>query len=236
MAIKRRPAALRRRNGALLILLLLAVSVFCCSAGGTLAWLIAMPEPLVNTFTYGDIDITLTETDTGDGDNDVCTNRYKMMPGAAITKDPLVTVTKGSESCWLFVKLEKSANFDEFMEFTPADGWLPLADAAGSAVEGVFYRSVTAEKTAASDQAFAVLLDDTVTVEAEVTKAQLNALTEETFPKLTVTAYAVQYAGFEPAAAEGTAPTEAETAAAAYRAWSIAAQADAPEAPGNEAQ
>ena len=32
--------------------------------GGTVAWLIATPDPVVNTFTYGDIDITLTETDT----------------------------------------------------------------------------------------------------------------------------------------------------------------------------
>ena len=33
--------------------------------GGTVAWLIATPDPVINTFTYGDINIELDETDTG---------------------------------------------------------------------------------------------------------------------------------------------------------------------------
>lgn len=229
MAIKKRTAAGRRRNSALLVLLLLAVSVFCCSAGGTLAWLVSAPKPVVNTFTYGDINITLTESDTGDGDEDANTNAYKMHPGQPITKDPLVTVKQGSEDCWLFVKLEKSENFDDFMTFGTAEGWTQLTDASGAAVEGVYYRSVTAAEAAQADKAFAVLLDDTVNVKAEVTKAQLNALTEETFPTLTITAYAVQYAGFAPAAAEGAAaPAPEAVAEAAFAAWNTAlAEADA---------
>ena len=162
--------------------------------GGTVAWLIATPDPVVNTFTYGDINIDLDETDTQlDGDNNPNTNEYEMMPGQSITKDPVVTVKAESEEMWLFVKLEKSSNFDTFMEYTVADGWTAL-----SGVDGVYYQHITAEDVATADKQIAVIKDDTVTVKESVTKEQLNALdsgSSENYPTLTVTAYAVQYAG-----------------------------------------
>lgn len=162
--------------------------------GGTVAWLIATPDPVVNTFTYGDINIDLDETDTQlDDDNDPNTNEYEMMPGQPITKDPEITVKSGSEEMWLFVKLEKSSNFDTFMEYTVADGWTAL-----SGVDGVYYQHITAEDVATADKKIAVIKDDTVTVKESVTKEQLNALdsgSSENYPTLTVTAYAVQYAG-----------------------------------------
>ena len=162
--------------------------------GGTVAWLIATPDPVVNTFTYGDINIELDETDTQlDGDNNPNTNEYEMMPGQSITKDPEITVKSGSEEMWLFVKLEKSSNFDTFMEYTVADGWTAL-----SGVDGVYYQHITAEDVATADKKIAVIKDDTVTVKETVTKEQLNALdsgSSANYPTLTVTAYAVQYAG-----------------------------------------
>ena len=94
---------------------------------------------------------------------------------------------------WLFVKLEKSSNFDTFMEYTVADGWTAL-----SGVDGVYYQHITAEDVATADKKIAVIKDDTVTVKESVTKEQLNALdsgSSENYPTLTVTAYAVQYAG-----------------------------------------
>lgn len=162
--------------------------------GGTVAWLIATPDPVVNTFTYGDINIELEETDTQlDGDNNSNTNEYKMIPGEKITKDPVVTVKAGSEGMYLFVKLEKSSNFDTFMEYEVAEGWTAL-----SGVEGVYYQHITAEDVATADKKIAVIKDDTVTVKESVTKEQLNALdsgSSENYPTLSVTAYAVQYAG-----------------------------------------
>ena len=168
--------------------------------GGTVAWLIATPDPVVNTFTYGDINITLTETDTGlDGDNKDTTNQYKMIPGEKITKDPVVTVQKGSEDMYLFVKLEESANFDTFMEYTMAENWNPL-----TGVDGVYYRWITAAAVADEDMEIHVIANDTVTVKESVTKEMLNALdapgATATYPTLTVTAYAVQEAGSETAA------------------------------------
>lgn len=162
--------------------------VLCTVIGGTLAWLVTETDPVVNTFTYGDINITLKETDTNnDGDNDPNTNTYPMVPGHTITKDPKVTFKANSEDAWLFVKLEKTSNFDDFMTYEMADGWTKLDN-----VDGVYYREVS---KAAQDAEFTVIKDDTVTVKGEVTKEMLNALDANgasNYPKLTVTAYAVQ--------------------------------------------
>ena len=162
--------------------------VLCTVIGGTLAWLVTETDPVVNTFTYGDINITLKETDTNkDGDNDPNTNTYPMVPGHTITKDPKVTFKANSEDAWLFVKLQKTANFDDFMTYAMADGWTKLDN-----VDGVYYRELS---KAAQDAEFIVIKDNTVTVKGEVTKGMLNALDANgarNYPKLTVTAYAVQ--------------------------------------------
>ena len=238
MAKTKRTAKRRRhsrRNTRLLLVSVLAIVItLACAVGGTLAWLVSASDPVVNTFTYGDINITLDEAEVPlDGspvDPTMRTekgNKYKMMPGEPITKDPLVKVLKGCEACWLFVKLEKSDNFDDFMEYEMADGWVDLIGADGQPVEGVFFRAVSAEDAASADAAFDVIKDDTVFVKDEVTKAQLNALTDATYPSLTITAYAVQQVGFEPEITEGaTEPTKDQTNAAALKAWGVA-QSDA---------
>ena len=149
--------------------------VACMTAGATLAWLTAKTSSVTNTFTYGDINIELKET-TGES--------YKMVPGNTIAKDPKVTVKANSEACWLFVKVEKSANFDEFMTYGIADGWTKL-----DGVDGVYYREVDSLTT---DTVFDVLSGNSVTVKTTVTKEQFNSLTSTTMPTLTFTAYACQ--------------------------------------------
>lgn len=192
--------ASHRANYKLLALALALVLAFGGVIGGTVSWLIDAPDPVVNTFTYGDINITLEETDTDlDNDNDPNTNQYEMMPGQPIVKDPVITVKSGSETMWLFVKLEKSQNFDEFLTYTVDPSWVALEN-----VDGVYYRYITAEEIETADLKAHVLAGDTVTVKETVTKEQLNALDENgasDYPTLTVTAYAVQYAG-NPTAAE----------------------------------
>lgn len=162
-------------------LLLALVLVFGVAAGGTLAWLTAETTPVKNTFTTSDIKVKLEESENLD---------LKMIPGWTITKDPKAWVEAGSEDCYLFVKLEKSTNFDSFMTYAMADGWTAL-----SGVDGVYYRVVTAdggEGTSKINVRYSVLKDDKVTVSGSVTKANMNALTEATYPTLTVTAYASQ--------------------------------------------
>ena len=154
------------------------VLVLCCAIGGTLAWLADKTDPVVNTFTVGDINIDLDESKNLD---------LKMVPGKTITKDPFVKVEANSEACWLCVKVEKSTNFDDFMTYAIADGWTALPG-----VDGVYYRQVAATTAAVT---FPVLAGNTVTVKNDVTKTMLNDLTAATYPTLTFTAYAVQSDG-----------------------------------------
>lgn len=191
-----------KRYGKKALILVSALTMaMTATVGGTVAWLVAKTDKVTNTFTYGDIDITLEETDTnsdeygdesvqGDDDNDPNTNTYEMVPGTKIKKDPTVTVLGDSEPCWLFVELEESANFADFMTYEMTAGWTELED-------GVWYRTTTYKET---DQEFGVLKNNEVTVKDTITKADLNALTDTTYPTLTVTAYAVQYEGFATAA------------------------------------
>lgn len=167
--------------------MLSAALIVCATVAGTLAWLTDTTDPVVNTFTVGDINITLTESENLD---------LKMVPGRTITKDPKVTVKEGSEACWLFVKVVKSGNFDSFMTFEIANGWTELTEGSG-----VYYRNVGDESAVvATDAPFNVISGNKVTVKNTVTKADLNGLTKATYPTLTLTAYAVQRAGFENAA------------------------------------
>lgn len=169
-----------------LILILSIVMVVCISISATLAYLFVETTPVENTFEYGDINITLDESEELD---------LKMIPGNTITKDPIVTVLKDSEACWLFVKIDKSANFDDFMTYEIADGWTALPGETN-----VYYREVPATE---ANTAFAVLKDNKVLVKATVLKTDLNAFDADkngelsdaekaALPKLTFTAYAVQ--------------------------------------------
>ncbi len=166
-----------------LISLLTVAVVLCCAIGGTVAWIMDKTGPVTNTFTVGDINIELTET-TGD--------TYKMVPGNVLAKDPEVTVLSGSEACWLFVKVEASDNFDDFMEYEMADGWIALAGHPG-----IYYREVPATS---ADTDFAIIKDNEVLVKDTVTKEMMN---DESFeePTLTFTAYAVQKDHIDTAAA-----------------------------------
>lgn len=163
-----------------LALALVFVLVFGCAVGGTLAWLKDVTAPIVNTFTTSNIKITLAET-TGE--------TYKMVPGDTITKDPVVTVKADSEACWLFVKLEKTDEFDDYLSFTVADGWTNLV--LDEVATDIYYREVPADKD--DDQPFQVITGNTVSVNDGVTKDQMDALTTSgEYPELTITAYACQ--------------------------------------------
>lgn len=179
---RERKRKIRNRRIAMTVALVLVVALV--SVGGTIAWLTDKTGEVVNTFTVGNIDITLAETTTD----------YKMVPGNTIAKDPTVTVKAGSEDCYLFVKVEKSPNFDTFLTYTMAEGWTELT--AGS---GIYYRVVLATDTT---KTFSVLKDDQVTVKNTVTKAQMDAIKNGTAsaPTLTFTAYACQSANVANAA------------------------------------
>ncbi len=175
--MKMKHVANRRRSvsSRAFIALLALVLVIGCVAGGTVAWLVAKTEPVVNTFTYGNIDIALTET-TGED--------YKIIPGKDIPKDPKVTVTAGSEACWLFVKVEESGTFvADKVTYAIDKDWTAL-----EGEKGVYYRKVAA---VTADTDFSVLEGNKITVKDTLTKGDIKDIAA-TNPTLTFTAYAVQ--------------------------------------------
>ena len=126
------------------------------------------------------------------------TKDYHIVPGVDIVKDPVATVLKNSEDCYLFVKIDEE-NWPIFTEtdsttrkvdYAVAAGWTKLED-------GVYYREVN---KSADDQDFHILKGDKVTVSRSLTKVELSTVTTQ--PKLTFTVYAVQRSGVDtPAAA-----------------------------------
>lgn len=166
---------------------------------GTLAWLTDSTGEVKNTFTTSDIAISLDETDDLD---------LKMVPGFSITKDPVVTVSSGSEQCFVFVKIEKSSNYSKYLEdYTVAGGWTKLTeDADGNAItDDIYYAKVTSIPEGGWTQH--VLDGDKVTVKGTVSKADMELIdgvlaegqTSPTVqeelaarPTLTFTAYASQ--------------------------------------------
>lgn len=185
-----------------LILVLAVAMALCIGIGGTLAYLFVSTGPVTNTFSYGDINITLWENDYILASNTLDTKKivtsesdYKMVPGNTMPKNPTVTVEANSEACWLFVKIEEANNFANFMSYTVASDW---TQGDGTDIpDNVYYRAVAATT---ADTDYEVLAGNQVTVKTAVTKAQLNALTDTTLPKLTFTAYAVQSANVADAA------------------------------------
>ena len=182
------------------VLLLALVLIAGAAVGGTLAWLTAKSDAVVNTFTTSDITVKLKET-TG--------TSYKMVPGCELEKNPKAWVVAGSEDCYLFVKLDWANNTytsgkttKNYLDWDIAEGWTLVPDETN-----VYYRIVTSTQMSSDDgktNAYPVLAGNTVTVSGEITKEQMNAFTGDNLPKLTITAYATQYMSgnethFEPA-------------------------------------
>lgn len=179
---KRNPRGARRARKSMgrkaIVVLSLMMVLVLAAVGGTLAWLTDSTDAVTNTFTVGDINITLGETTTD----------FKMVPGNTIAKDPKVTVLKGSEDCWLFVKVDKSTSLDTYISYAVDETVWTALDGA----PGVYYKTVDAD--ANNDQPFNVLSNDQVTVKNSVTKSMMEDLKKEgaVQPTLTFTAYACQ--------------------------------------------
>lgn len=93
-----------------LLLTLCAVLLIAASVLGTMAYLTSTAK-VENTFTIGKVEIKLDEAKvTADGipvegAARVTENSYKLMPGTTYTKDPTVTVLKGSEDSYVRMKV-----------------------------------------------------------------------------------------------------------------------------------
>lgn len=190
-----------RKAAALLLALVLALTVV---VGGTIAWLTDASEDVVNTFTPSKVEVDIDE---GTGDE------YKMIPGWLINKNPKAKVMAGSEDSWLFITVSSpnatitdngdgtfslSTRAGAFLDYAIDSQWTELED-------GVYYIKV--DGTSATVDTYYNILgegkrtyegveyaweDDELLVRPTVTEEMMESLTENTYPKLSFAAYAVQ--------------------------------------------
>ena len=194
-----------RRMRKQLIMIACMALVAGLAIGGTLAWLAASTDPVVNTFTVGNIDIDLNEHEL-DEDGEFTTklttaNSYHIIPGATLNKDPFVTVQEGSEACYLFIEVEFSENFPTAyanrIEWTVDGSWTALDPTNTARKTGVYYMVLGDGENEEIAGNYNVLTAKQIKISDDLTKyevdAIIEALGEEENYTLTITAYAVQY-------------------------------------------
>ncbi len=199
-----------------LLLTFCAVLLVVASVLGTIAYLTAN-DKVTNTFTVGQVAINLDEAKvTEDGEavtpaERVKANSYKLLPGHTYTKDPTVTVLKGSESSYIkmtvtFTKAKEldaifapnGANLTSIFKDYDSDYWIAKGntentDANTRTYEFWYKEAVDAPTTDVKLDA----LFDSITVPNNITGKQLATIQGM---MITVNAYAIQADGFETAA------------------------------------
>lgn len=203
------------------------VLVVALAVGATYAYLTASSDTVKNTFVVGGAvangDLKLFEhvaNKNADGSytlgSDTTTsNKYTVMPGVNLPKDPTVTVEKASGEYYLFVEVTKGSGFAPVTvgEKTGAPlsynvdttKWEKLSLTGKDANREVYVYCVTGASAIQSAPVsnVKVLVNDTITVNAD--NDIVATLTSESASALTFNAYACQAAGFADAAAAFTA-------------------------------
>lgn len=196
-----------------LVLALCAVLLVAATILGTVAYLQDTAE-VVNTFTVGNVHLKLDEAvvdENGETQGDERTesgNAYHLIPGQTYTKDPTVTVLKGSEESYVRMLVtincydELATIFDDpFLPQYFVEGWDNTVwvsteviskdeDANTATYEFRYFETVKAEKD--TDLVLDALFD-TVTVPNTMTGAQLETIADL---EISVEAHAIQASGF----------------------------------------
>lgn len=195
-----------KRTKKIVALLLAAVLLVTGSVAATIAYLTASTNVVNNTFTVGHVAIELDEAPVdlygevvdGARRDD---NEYKLIPGHTYTKDPIVYVEKGSEKCYVFIKV---ANGISAVEAAEVDGyekiatqilnndWLPLTGETG-----VYYYNTVVDAMNAK-VSLPVFEEFKIDGEAVLTNANGDFIYEDS--TITIDAYAVQADGMTSAA------------------------------------
>ena len=165
----------------LLALILSVAVVASIAAAGTLAYLTATTDDVVNTFTVGDIALDLKEHVVDNEGNlteePTIEQIYaRVLPGEVLNKDPFVTVEEGSEDCFVYVCVDNKLNTIQLPSGTVAtlldvdtSKWIAVSDTAASPNKVVYrlgYEAVEAYDAAVTEYVFKhVIFNDDLTNE-----------------------------------------------------------------------
>ena len=121
-------------------------------------------------------------------------NTGVIVPGAAINlaNAPEVTLAKDCSPCYVFIKIDKSAGFDDYLYFSLSDGWYKV-----DGQTDVYFRIQETKVDADAGVTFNVFRDNVIYVDENIE----NPNTTLASHSLTVTAYAVLKSGSSNAAA-----------------------------------
>ena len=204
-----------------LTLTICAILLVVSTVVGTVAYLTDASE-VVNTFTLGKVDLKLDEAvvdanGIAVGGRTEVGNSYHLIPGATYTKDPTVTVVKGSEES--FVRMLMTLNCANELDdiFAPsgavltdifngydAANWIYETETRDAANNTITYEFRYKEKVKPSADTDLILdaLFDSITVPEQLTGEQLTKITDF---EISVEAHAIQATGFADAASAWTA-------------------------------
>lgn len=198
-----------------LLLTFCAVLLVVASVLGTIAYLTSQDE-VKNTFTVGQVAIKLDEAKVDldgtrvEGADRVKANHYKLLPGHTYTKDPMVTVLKGSESSYIkmtvtFTKAKEldaifapdGAKLTSIFKGYDGDQWIAKGDTKDADANTRTYEFWYKDAVGAPNGNVALdALFESITVPSTINNDQLKAIAGM---KITVNAYAIQADGFETA-------------------------------------
>ncbi len=209
-----------QKNQRKFILMMCSIVIVGGMVAGTLAWLAARTNPVINNFIGSNLEINLAEE----------AENFQMIPHLEIEKDPIVTVEAGSEACWLFLQVKESkaqANGSgieatrfgitktrqgseyKYLSYALQEGWEPITEQQarimslpveenGVVLNTYYYRLVGEEGTAlAETQSFGILEENKVTVNDWIINEELSVTQLNSNPvEITFTPIAIQRLGF----------------------------------------
>lgn len=204
-----------------LIAVLCALVLVVGSVVGTLAYLTDRQE-VVNTFTVGDVDIKVDEapvTPDGkpeEGKDRVEGNEYHLIPGQTYTKDPTMTVLKGSEESYVRMMVTINcisqlreifgADFlpHEYIDGKDSNIWVyeSTVDNGDNTVTYEFRYYKTVDAFEATEDIVLEPLFTSFTIPGEMTGEQLATIADL---EIRVEGHAIQIVGFDNADAAWTA-------------------------------
>lgn len=193
---------MKKRTLALLCAVTMVIGI---AIGGTVAWLVATPATVTNTFTTSNVAIDLYETASAEDTTPLTSRELTMVPGVELFKNPTVEVKEGSLACYLFVKVTEKNNslIKGNVEFAPVvwsiedtdPEWNDITNSVTGLAdnEHLYYIAVDAA-TAKTGATYQILKENQVTIDSRVTKQNMDDWQEapDTRPELNFTAYAIQ--------------------------------------------